>query len=58
MYPQTQIGKMAAHMAAALVAAVAFAAVNLLDPEMVRWVLVLVVAGNCAATVLAYLNVI
>ena len=58
MYPHTQIGKMAAHMAGALVATVAYAAVSFLDPDAVRMVLALIVAGNVVATIAAYLNVI
>ena len=54
----SQLGKMAAHLAGALVAGVAYAAVTVLDPESVRVVLALIVAGNCAAAIGAYLNVI
>ncbi len=57
-YPTTQLGKMTAHLAGALVATVAYAATELLDPDMVRLALALIVAGNMIAVVLAYLNLI
>ena len=58
MYQRSQLGKMTAHLAGAFVAGVAYAAVLLLDPDAVRMVLALIVAGNVAAAIGAYLNVI
>jgi hypothetical protein len=55
--PRRQYGKLVAHMVGALVATVAFAAVSLLDPEMLRWVLALIVAGNFVAAVAAYIGI-
>lgn len=55
--PQRQYGKIVAHMAGALVATVAYAAVTHLDPDTVRAVLALIVAGNFVAVVAAYIGV-
>jgi hypothetical protein len=52
-----QYGKVVAHMAGAFVATAAFAAVTLVDPEALRWVLALIAAGNFLAVVAAYIGV-
>lgn len=55
--PMRQYGKLVAHMAGAFVATMAYAAVTYLEPDMLRTVLVLVVAGNCVAAIAAYVGI-